>query len=155
MQIPKNTLAFIILLYQYQFKILLILAIAKLFPLKLYIKLIILILLQQNYNLSLIKALARLIRFKALFKFYKCLNINQRILRSFSSLLQLVYSPFTLILSINSIAIARNKSFKIVIITYTNQATKLVAPCNRVIILSKLKGVIKAIISLLLTFKVS
>jgi hypothetical protein len=50
-------------------------------------------------------------------------------------------------LSINSIAIAKNKSFKIVITTYINWATKLVALCNRVIILSKLKRVINAIIS--------
>ena len=155
MQILRNTLAFVILLHQYQSKILLTLAIAGLFPLKLYIKLIKLILLQQNCNLSLIKALALLICFKALFKFYKYLNINRQILRSFNSPLQLIYSPFTLISSINSIAIARNKSSKIVITTYINQATKLVAPCNRVVILSKLKGVIKAIISLLLTFKVS
>ena len=155
MQIFKNALAFIILLYQCQFRILLTLAIARLLPLKPYIKLIILILLQQNCNLSLIKALALLICFKALFKFYKYLNTNRRILRSFNSLLQLIYSPFTLILSINGIAIAKNKSFKIVIITRINQATELVAPCNRVVILSKLKGVIKPIISRLLTFKVS
>ena len=155
MQIPKNALASIILLYQYQFKILLTLVVIRLLPLKPHTKLIILILLQQNYNLSLIEALARLIRSRALSKFCKCLNINQQILKSFNSLLQSVYSPFTLILSINSIAIARNKSSKIVITTCTNQATKLVAPCNKVVILSKLKGVIKAIISLLLTFKVS
>ena len=155
MQILKNDLAFIILLHQCQFKILLTLIIIRLLLLKLYTKLIILILLQQNCNLSLIKALARLIRFKALFKFCKCSNINQQILRSFNSLLQSVYSPFTLILSINSIAIAKNKSFKIVIITCINQATKLVAPCNRVVILSKLRRVIKAIISLLLTFKIN
>ena len=155
MQIPKNALAFIILLHQCQSKILLTLAIVRLLPLKLYTKLIILMPLQQNCDLSLIEALARLIRSRALFRFYKCSNINRQILRSFSSLLQSVYSPFTLILSINSIAIARNKSFKIIIITCTNQATKLVASCNRVVILSKLRGVIKAIISLLLTFKVS
>ena len=155
MQIPKNALAFIILLHQCQSKILLTLVIARLLPLKLYTKLIILILLQQNCNLSLIKALARLIRFKALFKFCKCSNINRQILKSFSSLLQLVYGPFTLILSINGIAIAKNKSFKIVITTYITQATKLVALCSKVVILSKLRGVIKAIISLLLIFKVS
>ena len=155
MQIPRNALAFIILLHQCQFKILLTLVIARLFPLKLYTKLIILMLLQQNCNLSLIEAVALLIRFKALFKFCKCLNTNRRILRSFNSLLQLIYSPFTLILLINSIAIARNKSFKIVIITCINQATKLVASYNRVVILSKLRGVIKLVISRLLTFKVS
>ena len=155
MQIPKNALASIMLLHQCQSKILLTLAIARLFPLKLYIKLIILMLLQQNYNLSLIKALAYLIRFKALFKFCKCLNTNRQTLKSFNFLLQSVYSPFTLILLINSIIIAKNKSSKIVIITYINQATKLVAPCNKVVILSKLRGVIKAIISLLLIFKVS
>jgi hypothetical protein len=55
----------------------------------------------------------------------------------------------------NSIATARNRSFKIVITTYINWATKLVALCSGVVILSKLRGVIKAIISLLLTFKVS
>jgi hypothetical protein len=66
-----------------------------------------------------------------------------------------VYGPFTLILLINSIAIAKNKSSKIIIITYTNWATKLVALCSGVVILSKLRGVIKAVISLLLTFKVS
>ena len=155
MQILKNTLAFVILLYQYQFKILLTLVVAKLLPLKLYTKLIILILLQQNCNLSLIKALAYLIQFKALSKFYKCSNTNRRILRSFSSLLQSVYGPFTLILSINGIVIAKNKSSKIVITTCTNWAIKLVALYSRVVILSKLKGVIKAIISLLLIFKVS
>ena len=155
MQIPRNALAFIILLHQCQFKILLTLVIARLFPLKLYTKLIILMLLQQNCDLGLIKALALLICFKALFKFYKYLNTNRQILRSFNSLLQLVYSPFTLISSINSMAIARNKSSKIVIITYINQATELVAFCNKVVILSKLRGVIKLVISRLLTFKVS
>jgi len=58
-------------------------------------------------------------------------------------------------LSINGIAIARNKSFKIVIITCINWATELVALCSRVVILSKLRGVIKLVISRLLTFKVS
>jgi hypothetical protein len=52
-------------------------------------------------------------------------------------------------------AIARNKFSKIVIITYINWATKLIALCNRVVILSKLRGVIKLVISRLLTFKVS
>ena len=58
-------------------------------------------------------------------------------------------------MSINGIAIARNKSFKIVIITCINWATELVALCSRVVILSKLRGVIKLVISRLLTFKVS
>jgi len=52
-------------------------------------------------------------------------------------------------------AIARNKSSKIVIITYINWATELIAPYNRVVILSKLRGVIKLVISRLLTFKVN
>ena len=155
MQIFKNALAFVILLYQYQFKILLTLAIVRLLLLKLYTKLIIFMLLQQNCNLSLIEALAYLIQFIALFKFCKCLNTNRRILKSFNSLLQLVYSPFTLILSINNIIIAKNESFKIIIITYINQAIKLVALYSKVVILNKLKGVIKAIISLLLIFKVN
>ena len=144
-----------ILLHQCQSRILLTLVVAGLFPLEPHTKLIILILLQQNYNLSLIEALARLIRSRALSKFCKCLNINQQILKSFNSLLQSVYSPFTLILSINSIAIARNKSSKIVITTYINQATELVAPYSKVVILSKLRGVIKLVISRLLTSKVS
>ena len=144
-----------ILLHQCQSKILLTLVVVGLLPLKLYTKLIILILLQQNCDLGLIEALALLIRFRALFRFCKCLNTNRRILRSFNFLLQLIYSPFTLISLINGIAIAKNKSFKIVIITRINQATKLVALCSGVVILSKLRGVIKLVISRLLTFKVS
>ena len=144
-----------ILLHQCQSKILLTLVVVGLLPLKLYTKLIILILLQQNCDLGLIEALALLIRFRALFRFCKCLNTNRRILRSFNFLLQLIYSPFTLISLINGIAIAKNKSFKIVIITRINQATKLVALCSGVVILSKLRRVIKLVISRLLTFKVS
>ena len=49
----------------------------------------------------------------------------------------------------------RKRSSSIVIITYTNWATEFIAPYRIVIIFSNLIGVIKAVISLLLTLSIS
>ena len=136
-------------------RILIIFELASALPPDLVINLIILILLVQNSDLTPIFAPNLLIRSSIRLRFKRCSYINLLIPGSFISPLQSEYSPLTLILLRNSIITFGKRFLSIIIITYINQATKFITPYRIVVILSNPIGIIKAIISLLLTLSIS
>jgi hypothetical protein len=81
--------------------------------------------------------------------YYMCSSMYLYTLRATSSLLYVIFSPFTFISSRKGLHLCRTCSSRILLIMQTNCITEFIAPYKRVIILIKLRGIINIIKSLL------
>ena len=92
--------------------------------------------------------IVHLVYFKSvsiLFNYIIYFRIYLHIFKKLSSLLYIIYGPFTVILSRNGKAQCGIYYFKILVIVFINQATKFMPPIGTVIYYKNSKSIIKAI----------